>query len=233
MNAEWQQTASLPLPIVKSWAAEHEALKGCGSLDDVLHAVRGNPDVVLLALLSQNAVSEGLAGRVVLQAMLGKIVRLAQRNRQAQIDDYIAALWLRIGTYPVHRRPHKVAANLALDTLKTVTNEVRWTRQDVVITPLSSEELLDELFTDERLRADLDHNALLAELTAAEVIALGDRLGLLDPQSRDVMLTVYAEGLTGRDAAERHHTTADMVRFRCSRSVRRLADHSTSLAEAA
>ena len=59
-----------------------------------------------------------LAGRVVLQTMLGKVVRLAQAHPDVAVDDFVSALWCRIRTYPLTRRPRRIAANLALDTRK-------------------------------------------------------------------------------------------------------------------
>jgi hypothetical protein len=61
----------------------------------------------------------------VLQAMLGKAVRVAgtmprrdaiRGDREEAPAWAIAALWQAIATYPVARRPARVAANLALDT---------------------------------------------------------------------------------------------------------------------
>jgi hypothetical protein len=47
------------------------------------------------------------------------------------------------------------------------------------------------------------------------------------------LFSVYADGLTGRAAARRHDTTPAMVRYRCSRAVRRLAEDPMVLALAA
>ena len=59
-----------------------------------------------------------LAGRVVLQAVIGRMVRMAQRDPRAGIDDYLAQLWCAISSYPLQRRPVRIAANLSMDTLK-------------------------------------------------------------------------------------------------------------------
>ena len=42
-----------------------------------------------------------LAGRVVLQALIGRMVRMAQRDPRAGIDDYLARLWCVINSYPL------------------------------------------------------------------------------------------------------------------------------------
>jgi len=85
-----------------------------------MDAVRADPDAALLALLVLHRQGDAAAGRVVLQAMLGKLVRMAAPDPHATFGDFLGALWERIATYPIERRPRRVAANLALDTLKAL-----------------------------------------------------------------------------------------------------------------
>ena len=101
-------------------------LRPCRSLDDVLSAARLNSDPVLAALLTEVSIGDQLAGRVVLQALIGRMVRMAQRDPRASIDDYLAWLWCVINSYPLQRRPVRIAANLSMDTLKAVSRERRW-----------------------------------------------------------------------------------------------------------
>ena len=49
------------------------------------------------------------AGRVVLQALIGRMVRMAQRDPRAGIDDYLARLCCVINSYPLQRRPARQA----------------------------------------------------------------------------------------------------------------------------
>jgi hypothetical protein len=102
------------------------------SLDDLLAAAQGCPDAILGALLTEVSKGNQLAGRVILQALLGRIVRMATRDPWAGVDDYVAALWCRIQTYPFTSRPTRIAANLSMDTLKTVYDERRWLREGEV-----------------------------------------------------------------------------------------------------
>ena len=119
-------------------------LTPCRSLDDVLSVARLNADPVLAALLSEASVGDQLAGRVVLQALIGRIVRMAQRDPRANIDDYLAHLWCVIGSYPLKRRPVRIAANLSMDTLKAVSRDRRWLeRGDMTLWP--SSESLEQL----------------------------------------------------------------------------------------
>ncbi len=233
LNADWNLLLGSGNADVRRWADTYSSLSQCGTLDEVLKAVRVDPDGSLAALLSEDAAGDEFAGRVVLQAMLGKIVRLAGRDPRASVDDYVAAMWCRIRTYPLADRPVKIAANLALDALKAVSQETQRSRRGADVSPISPGILLDQLHAEALMRARADHNVGVATSTASSVITAADQLGLIDGPTRDVLLSVYADGLSGRDAANRHQTTAAMIRFRCSRGVRRLAQHSASLAEAA
>ncbi len=233
LNADWRLLQGADAETVQRWSRDHAVMTSCRNLDDVLSAVRLDPDPTLAALLEEDARGDALAGRVVLQAMLGKVVRMAGSDPRACVDDYVAAMWCRIRTYPLVDRPVKIAANLALDVLKAVGAETRWSRRGAVVAPIPPGVLLDQLHADALVRARTDHNGRIAGSTADSVITTAGELGLIDGPTRAVLLSVYAEGLSGRDAADRHQTTAAMVRFRCSRGVRRLAQHSASLAEAA
>ncbi len=233
LNAEWEQLTIRHAQSVRRWVHIHEALSGSLDLDDVLLAARQDGDAVLGALLEEDHAGDDLAGRTVLQAMLGKVVLLALRDRSAEVDDYVAAMWCRIRTYPLQNRPLKIAANLALDTLKAVKVERQWATRAVAVATLPPGQHLDRLSAEAALRETADHNGDVAGLTAGGVITAADQLGLIDAQTRAVLLSVYSDGLSGRDAATRHRTSPGMVRFRCSKAVRRLAQHASLLADAA
>lgn len=233
LNAEWEHLVTETAPLGPQWTGLHPALSGCVCLDDLLDAVRAAPDAILWLLLDATAHGDELAGRVVMQAMLGKLVRMASVDRAAGADEYVAAMWCRIRTYPLQTRPRKIAANLALDVLKTVNQEKHWGRRAPEVALVSSAELMDLLHTQSVTRAQLDHGADVALLSATTVIHVADQLGLIDQETRDVLLSVYAEGLSSRAAAVRHRTNAAMIRFRCSKAVRRLTQHSVTLTEAA
>lgn len=233
LNADWDQLKGGHHKSVGRWSAEHLPLAGCADLEDVLRSVRRDPDPVLLALLTESAAGEELAGRVVMQAMLGRVVKMAGRDGQGSVDDYVVAMWFRIRTYPLERRAARISANLALDTLKSVTDERAWARSAMTVVLVNDEVELDQFQSKAVAEEKLDHGADYASLTASSVIYSADRLGLIDDLTRQVMLSVYADGLTGRAAAQRHGTTPAMIRYRCSRAVRRLARDPTSLAFAA
>ena len=146
LDREWRELDRRHPGTVSRWADRHDVLASCRSFDDVLSAARLCSDPVLAALLTEVSMGDQLAGRVALQALIGRMVRMAQRDPRAGTDDYLARLWCAINSYPLHKRPARIAANLSMDTLKAVSREHRWIgRGDVTLWP--SSESLEELLS--------------------------------------------------------------------------------------
>jgi DNA-directed RNA polymerase specialized sigma24 family protein len=226
LNDEWDRLVDSRVDTVAAWRGRHPALAGCADLEDVLRAVRRAPDEVLGLLLGEVRAGDALAGRVVLQAMLGKVVRMALRDRRAGVDDYVAALWCRVRTYPLDRRPARIAANLALDALKDVTAERRAVGREVA-TPWPPGDHLEQLVGRRLAEADTP------DLDAGRVLRAAVRLRLLDPRACALLHTVYVQGRASAAAGQQHQMTPELVRYHCSRAVRRLRDHRIELADAA
>jgi hypothetical protein len=182
--------------------------------------------------LTEAWVGDQLAGRVVLQALVGRMVRMAQRDPRSTIDDYLAWLWCMINSYPLSRRPARIAANLSMDTLKAVSRERRWVRQgDVRLWP--SADALEDLLEPTGLGGSPYYARPSVDLEARRVLETSSLLGLIDESDAALLHSVYAAGLSGTEAARRFHTTAGTVRVRCSKVVRRLAAHAVDLTDAA
>jgi hypothetical protein len=210
LNREWNDVlADRPVP---SWWYE-QAPAAPESLGAVLAAIPGDADGVLGRLLRLNAGGARLAGRVVVQAMIGKMVRFAAADPDNTVGDYLAELWLVIQGYPLTRRPQRIAANLALDTRRRVRAE---RAAGTSVDPGSFDEWPQE-------PADID---------AATVVRTARQLGLLDPGSGACLGAVYALGLRSHEAAAQLAISADLVRWRNARSIRVLARHRTLLAVA-
>jgi hypothetical protein len=189
-------------------------------------------DPVLAALLMEVAVGDHLAARVILQALLGRMIRMAQRDPRSSIDDYLARLWCMINSYPLSRRPVRIAANLSLDTLKAVSQDHRWlgTRG---VTLFPSTESLEALLEPARINGTPYDLAPPVEVEVRQVLEAGSLLSLIDESDATLLQSVYADGLSGSQAARRFHTSAGTVRVRCSKAVRELAAHAVELAGAA
>jgi DNA-directed RNA polymerase specialized sigma24 family protein len=97
---------------------------GARSLGDVERYVRSaapaDADRILLALVARVLDGEQLAARVLLQLLLPGARRLANRwwalgDPEERAAATIAAVYRRMRTYPLHRRPGKVAVNILMD----------------------------------------------------------------------------------------------------------------------
>ena len=230
LNAEWRELVQSTADALPGWARLHDALAEAGGLDDLVARAGRGEDRVLSPLLVEAHRGNGLAARMVLQAMLGRLVRMAGRDPRSPVDDYVGALWCVLARYPLAARPSRIGANLALDTLKTVCRDRGTTSRDVVLCLPGAR--LEPLLEQGSQRATLDHAAGLRALGAAEVIEAGRRLRLIDEGTGRLLSDVYVHGLDGREAAARGGTSAGSLRVRCSRAVRRLAAHAAELAEA-
>ena len=192
LNAEWAELQHSSRP--PAWGFVPGA-----TLGEVLASVRDDPDAGLGGLLGGQHAGDALAGRLVVQAMLPKLVLMAARDAEASLDEYLAAFWVRVATYPLARRPGRIAANLALDTLKSVKAARPRAVMALPTVPVSDP---------------------LADATT--VLDAGVRLGVIDALTRRTLEVVYVGGRTSRDAAAVLGTSPDAVRWRCSKGVRAL-----------
>ena len=208
LNREWAQVADADL----ATAAE---------------AARCGDDVVLGRLVRAFLAEDRLAGLAVLQSQLGRLVRMAARDPRATVDDHVSAFWCVLAGYPLDRRPVRIAANLALDTLKAVHQERSWFGRSPASVWTAGDDLAALL--DRRSEAEVGEPALCA----IDVLGAGHQLRLIDEPTHRLLHAVYVEGLSGAEAAARLATTPGSLRVRCSRAVHRLADHASQLAEAA
>jgi len=232
LDQEWRELVRVHRGTMISWAGRYPFLAQYHSLDDVLSAAKSPSDVVLAALLAEVSAGDRLAGRVVLQSLVGRMVRMAQRDPRSGIDDYLAALWHVINNYPLSRRPARIAANLSMDTLRALSRERSWLVPGAVRLCPSTESLEQYLEP-----AGLDGGPMDAappiDIEARQVLEASSRLRLIDGTEAALLSSVYTDGLTGTQAARRFHTSAGTVRVRCSKAVRRLAAHAVELVDVA
>ena len=226
LNAEWASICEDGRE-VDEWAQRHAALRGCRDLASVLAAIRLDADEVLGALLRESAAGSLSAARTVLQAMLGKVVLMANSDPTTGTYAYVVAMWERVRTYPIDRRPTHIAGNLALDARKLARREGR---RDLRTTPWPPGGGFAELVDRQRNRDDIDHGRDVSLLTAGDIIRAALELEIIDADAGALLGTVYADGLSSREAARRLMTSPQVVRQRCSTVVRRLVDHSNELA---
>jgi DNA-directed RNA polymerase specialized sigma24 family protein len=232
LNREWRELLERDGSALPPWAGPHAGQTGCSGLVALVAAASRGDDEVLRPLLVESRRGDNLAARTVLQAMLGRLVQMARRDSRSDVDDYVAAMWCVIARYPLAARPVRIAANLALDTLKMVQRDRDGTGRGQAAV-LMSGPVLESLFEQGARLAGLDRAAELHALGAADVIEAGHRLRLIDDSTGRLLRHVYVDGLSGREAAARSGTSAGSLRVRCSRAVSRLAAHAAELVEAA
>jgi len=179
-------------------------------------------DAVLLALL-RLAGTEELASRVVLQAMLPGLKALARPllrrgpngeepvlDREAVWELLFLEMLGRIKTYPLERRPCKVAANLIGDVKHAAYEELDRARNG--LEELPEEEPL-EPDTVLRPRPGVDVEAPLRRAVAAKAITAADA---------ELLLLIEVDGLGLREAAERLGVPYNVARIRVQRARKRL-----------
>ena len=186
-DADWVQCADACLSAPLSVTAR-----------EALHCARREGDPLLARLIAAAQAGDELAGRCVVQAVLGRLVAMSRRDSRLGLDELVGALWLRIRSYPLERRPLAIVSNLVLDARKDALAELR----PLPLTPPP---------TPRR------------HAVAANLLVQAVKIGVIDAPIAEVMSSVYVLGLSGEAAAQRHGVTATTVRWRCSAGMRRLA----------
>lgn len=202
LNAEWTDLVAASSPTVAEWTRRHPSLRPARDLQQLLDAIRARPDAAMSALLTLGREGDPLAWRVVLQAMLGRVVVLC-RARPDRFDETVSELWLAIAEYPLARRPRSIAANLSWTIRRTVTDP----------SPAPAPQA----------------SSVEPDTSAEETLSTARRLRLIDAETHRTLWLVYVAGLTSARAAAVLGITAELVRYRCSRSLRRLAGHAELL----
>ncbi len=177
-------------------------------LEMVLQSIRFNPDQVLSTLITACQSGHHQAGRVVVQALLPKLILLSCTSPYPGLDDMLASLWLRLARYSLSRRPRSIAANLVLDARKDALAETRPIR--LVAAPPEE-----------------------SGPSAQAILNAARRLGLATVESLNIVESVYVDELPRSRVAEAYSMTVEAVRRRCCDTLRRLRENRELLAECA
>jgi len=220
LNREWTQLELTSARSLADWAETEPSLAGCGSLAAVLHAAQQRPDPVFAALLrlgAGEASDATLARRVILQSLIGLLVRLA-KGRPEVFEEAVTEAWLLIAEYPLARRPRSIVANLAW-SLRRWAGEQNDARRHSPSSPIAG------LSTDPHSPATPE-----PDLDAAETLAQAHRLGLIDQLTHQTLVSVYLVGKTSAEAGHDLGMSAQAVRWRCSKALRNLQRQAVLLA---
>lgn len=200
------------------WRDAEPALARFDDLPALLRFLRragrgSDKDAVLRALLAR-ARTEPEAGRVVLEAMLPGLKRLAgrlltdAREREELWSALMVCAWERIREYPVERRPRKVAANLVLDCLRATLTTLSTWRRDPAAKAYPPPPSMEAPTSCE---GDVD--GLLAEAVAA---------GAVSGDEAELILATRIDGATLGELAVSEGVKRDTLKHRRHRAERRL-----------
>jgi len=175
------------------------------SLDEVLTSIRFNSDRVLTDLIMACHMGHPQAGRIIVQALLPKLILMSRTYPCPSVEHLVSALWIRISTYRPDRRPTSVAANLTLDAKKDVVKEDR----EIPVLPFLT---------------------AVNDMTADKVLTTARSLRLATEESLAIVEKVYVDELPRNQVAQLLDMTDEALRRRCSDTVRRLRDNRELLA---
>lgn len=209
LNREWALICTTPASAaaVRAWACHDPALARYADLVELESAVRtcadrDQIDEIFLALIrtaATDATWAGLASRTLLQLMLPKAVAIyrSQWHRVADAEERISAviacMYEVIRTYPIDRRPTKIAANIGLDTLSLVQRRAgRATEDELPVEPADPRLALGAPETDVPESPDLLRRAVELRLIRRADAALADVLGSRPQSPGQFVLEVLA-----------------------------------------
>ena len=216
LELEWTTLLPSLNARLREWAAREPVLAAFPTAPVLLRALRSRrdfalEDAILLALLRWARLNR-LAGRLVVQALLPGLKLAARRilfeagERDELWSLLLANLWQRIASYPLERRPRRVAANLLLDTTHATLTELARARHSTEAT-----EPLVELAPARPGQEEVE--VLLARGVRAQVLSREEAQLILRTRLEGVPLSVLARELgVGYDA----------LRVRRRRAERRL-----------
>jgi DNA-directed RNA polymerase specialized sigma24 family protein len=184
-------------------------------------------DAVVALLVQRAQAGDRLAGECLLQALSTRLLQLSRKHPRHRFEDFVTAAWVRIMDYPAANRSTSVLANLAWDSLKSVSREhARLNREQPAARVPEVGPGCSSVAVGSALEPGVEPPPREA---AAQIIDYAFRAKLVPMESAAILQSVYRDGLPGKEAARRHHTSEDMIRYRCSSAIRKLRAHKSML----
>ncbi len=149
----WLARSRRSTEALRGWAETHPVLARFADLDDLIEFVQRRNQAIandrIHVALVDLAASDLLAARTLLCAVQPGLVAIAMHYRLAGDDQdeiasaVVAAAMERIRTYPLHRRPARVAINVLLDTRQAVSRSLFRCRVEEVEVPEWSDTVVE------------------------------------------------------------------------------------------
>lgn len=241
LNDEWEsicaaeekspETSRLPL-----WVKREPALAAYGSIREIEFSTENNDEVLgALIRLAQGSTThpgESLAGRVVLQRMMGAIRRQSARlSKWMPVgnarSEAVSAMWEQIMTLAVPAGRHRIAANLAMNTHRELTPEHSPGRPTAHL-DVAQSEVVTPLFESNPQPYIRDESNQLVGSDLPDLIQWGRQQSVLTDEAADLLLNVYVNteniGPTLTAIAARSGATVSALEKRCSRARKQLAE---------
>jgi hypothetical protein len=218
LDRDWRRLARGVLPErLRAWARDEPTLAAFPEPPRLIAFLRSDAPAAskdeLLRSLVRLARDEPLAARIVLEALAPGLTRLAERVIFDERDrDELWALilghaWRQIRSYPLERRPSKIAANLILETRRAALAEFtrdRRSRRELPPRPLGE-------CVAEPASADVDR--LLARAVAA---------GAISADEAELILTTRIDEVPLRQLAAEQNVAYHTLNVRRLRAEKRL-----------
>lgn len=222
LENDWQQVlhSALLTARFRAWRAKEPALARFPDAAALLRFMRGpgsrvEKDAVLCSLLAW-AKDESIGARVVLEAirpgllnLSARIMRDAREREELRSTIYLAA-WEGIRSYPLARRPHRVAANLLLDAMHRTLVELGRESAWLASRSLASLESQDG---EEPEQIDAGVDSLLEAAV---------RAGAVSADEAEAILASRIDGMDLADLARCAGVSYNAMKVRRQRAERRL-----------
>ena len=173
-------------------------------------------DPVARFLVARAQLGDAVAGQLVLGALTPELARQAGRVGLS-VAECLGAAWERILAHPVESRPVAVIVSLASDAVRLVRRENAGREVATGWGPAWEPSAVDV--------GGQGSGQPMPDPDGSQVLHQAQRDGWVSVSEAPVLRSVYLEGLSGRQAAERHRISPDAVRARCSSGVKRLRGH--------
>jgi hypothetical protein len=220
LEAEWPALAAGPLGArLRIWSEQEPVLAGFATPQQLLRhldSIRGRHEArdEILAALVRQARTDPFAARVVLQTLLPGLKKIAGRllleagERDELWSTLLAHCWERIRSYPLERRPTRIAANTLLDALKQTARGLQRQRR-------TRDRLGGEFPTDVVTDAPVDRDVerLMQRIVAASVISWDEA---------ELILRTRVDGADLRALAAEAGVTYHALKTRRLRAEKRL-----------